>query len=80
MTRLSDRKTRLIIETADVVRERGKSREVIIEPSPYIAVIRLKGRRQRLEVSWAGIYMFAARVAADKARAEKKAARKAGKR
>jgi len=78
MTRLASRKSRLLIETSDMVRERGKLREVILEPHPYTVVVRLKGMRQRYEVSYAGIYNLAARLAAEKARQERKL-RKAGK-
>ena len=77
MTRLASRKSRLLIETSDTVRERGKLREVVLEPHPYTVSVRLKGMRQRFEVSYAGIYHFAAKVAAEKARAERKA-KKAG--
>ena len=78
MTRLASRKSRLLIETSDMVRERGKLREVILEPHPYTVVVRLKGMRQRYEVSYAGIYNLAARLAAEKARQER-TLRKAGK-
>jgi hypothetical protein len=77
MTRLEKRKSRLIVETSDTVRERGKLRAVILEPSPYLVAVRLKGLRQRYEVSYAGIYAFAARIAADKARQERAERRKA---
>jgi hypothetical protein len=72
MTALSHRKSKLTFETADVFRFRGKLREVVIEAQPYTALIRLKGTRQRFEVSWAGIYNLAAKIAADRARTERK--------
>ena len=79
MTRLDKRKSRLVVETSDTVRERGALREVILEfhSSGYTLAVRLKGCRQRYDISPAGIYNLAARVAADKARQERKAARKA---
>jgi hypothetical protein len=73
MTHLARRKSRLVFATSDTSRYRGKLREVIIEVSPYIATCRLAGTRTRFEVSWAGIYEFAARIHADKQRAERKA-------
>ena len=76
MTSLAQRKSKLTIETSDTVREHGKLREVTIEATPYYAVVRLKGLRQRFEVSWAGIYNQAVKIAVEKQRAERKARRK----
>lgn len=73
MTALAKRKSRLTFETSDAVRYRGRLREVVIEATEYTAAVRLKGTRQRFEMSWAGIYNHAVRVAVEKARAEKKA-------
>ena len=80
MTRLDKRKSKLLLETSDTVRERGRFREVIVEPhsNGYTLSVRLKGCRMKYDLSWGGIYAFAARVAADRARAEKKAKRKGG--
>jgi hypothetical protein len=77
MTALAKRKSRLTFETSDSVRYRGKLREVVIEASEYTAAVRLKGTRQRFEISWAGIYDRAAKIAVEKARAERQAQRKA---
>lgn len=78
MTALSERKTRLTFETADVVRERGKQREVVIEcESAYYASVRLKGTRTRFQISYAAIYQAAARIEAMRLRSEKLAAKKA---
>jgi len=76
MTSLAQRKSKLTIETSDTVRERGKLREVTIEATPYYAVVRLKGLRARFEVSWAGIYDQAVKIAVEKQRAGRKARRK----
>ncbi len=76
MSTLTQRKTRLIFETAGVVRERGKLREVIIEAQPYLCVVRLKGMRKRLLVSWPVIHNVAAKIAAEEARAKRKTQRK----
>ena len=56
MTTLSNRKTRLVFETADTVRENSKLRAVIIEAQPMIAYVRLKGTRRAFPISYAAIY------------------------
>lgn len=76
MGKLTQRKTKLTFETASEVRYRRQDRALIIEAEPTHVVIRLKGTRQRLSLSWDGIYAYAALKAADKVRAEKKAAKK----
>lgn len=78
MTALDQRKTRLTFETADTVRERGKSRPVVIEAvTPYYCNVRLKGTRTVFPISYGAIYGAAAKIAAQQARAEKLAAKKA---
>jgi hypothetical protein len=76
MTRLSKRKTRLVITTEDLVRERRKLREVVVEAHPHHAEVRLLGLRKSYVISWAGIYNLAVRNAVEKERAAKKAAKK----
>lgn len=76
MMALSERKTRLIFETDDTVRERGKSRSVVIEARPRYAVVHLKGTRTRFTASWDAIYHLAARIEADRLRREKAEAKK----
>jgi hypothetical protein len=76
MTALAKRKSRLTFETSDCIRYRGKLREVVIEATEYTASVRLKGTRGRFEISWAGVYNLAVKVAVEKARAERKAKRK----
>lgn len=76
MTSLEKRKSQLRIITSDVVREHGKLREVVLEAHPYYATVRLKGMRSGYQVSWAGIYNMAVRLHVERARAEKKAAKK----
>jgi hypothetical protein len=76
MTSLGKRKTRLIFTTCDTVRERGKLREVVIEAQTHYAVVRLAGMRKRFPISYATIYQTAAKIAAERLRAEKKAKRK----
>ena len=75
MTALSKRKTRLVVEFSDAVRERGKLREIIMELTPYGMRIKLKGMRQWFDLSPASAYNQAVLkfVAAQKA---EKAAKK----
>jgi hypothetical protein len=75
MTSLAHRKTRLQFETSDVIRYKGRLREIVIEATEYTAHVRLKGTRTRFEISWAGVFNLAAKIAAEKARAERKAKR-----
>ena len=75
MTSLATRKTRLHFTTSDAVRYRGRLREIVIEATEYTAHVRLKGTRTRFEISWAGVFNQAAKIAAEKARAERKARR-----
>ncbi len=79
MTALDQRKTRLTFQTADELRESGKSRAVVIEAEPEYAVFRLKGTRHRISISWVGLYQFAAKCEADRARRDKLTGRKAKK-
>jgi len=79
MTALDQRKTRLTFQTADELRETGKTRAVIIEAEPAFAVFRLKGTRHRISVSWVGLYQFAAKCEADRARRDKLTDRRAKK-
>lgn len=74
MTKLSERRTKLKIETADVVRDRGRTyREVVIEATPLVARVRLKGTRRSYDVNWSTIYELCCKIAAENARREKKA-------
>ena len=73
MTSLAKRKTRLLVEFSDCVRERGKLREVTMELTPYGLSVRLKGMRSSFEISPAAVYNRAVLLAVEKARSEKKA-------
>lgn len=75
MTALTERKSRLRIETSDTCRESGAYREVILEAHPFHAIVRLKGLRTSYEVSWSSIYSLAVKQAVDAERREKKAKR-----
>lgn len=78
MTRLADRKTRLTAVTNATARYRSRDRAVVAEIHPETVVLRLAGTRTRYEVSWRGIFDFAARVQAERERAARKARRKGG--
>lgn len=76
MTSLAKRKTRLSFETSDTMRYRGKLREIVVEANEFTASVRLKGTRQRFEVSWAGVFNQAVKLDVQKKREERKARRK----
>jgi hypothetical protein len=78
VTSLSDRKTKLVFETSDQVRERGAWRTVIVEARPGHCVLRLKGCRTSFTLCYGTAYQVAQKLAADAARREKAA--KKGKR
>ena len=72
MGNLVQRKTKLVFQTADCYRERGKLREVVIEANPLTATIWLKGTRTRFSLPWSAFYALAAKAAAEQKRREKK--------
>ena len=72
MTALRARRTKLSFETDREIRGRA----IVVEPTPWVCVIRLKGLRHRFEVPWDTIFTKGALLSADKLRAERKAARK----
>jgi hypothetical protein len=76
MSQLIKRKSKLVFTTSDTARYKGSERQIIIEATPFYAVCRLAGTRTRYEMSWAGIFNFAAAAFANKERAERKANRK----
>ena len=75
---LQKRKSRLTFETSAEIRERGKYRPVVVQAEPDFARIRLKGMKHYVDVSWEGIYHFASKVAADRARTAKKIQKRDG--
>jgi hypothetical protein len=77
MTRLSNRKRRLVLETAQSIRERGKDRPIVAEPTDAVLQLRLKGTRRVLVVNWSTIYYHAAKLHADLTRRQREEARKA---
>jgi len=77
MTKLSERKTRLLFETEAVARYRGKQRPIVIEPDMqgHTLALRLKGTRVRYEISRGAVFDQAAKIYADRVRYERKMAR-----
>jgi hypothetical protein len=78
MTNLVTRKTKLIFTSADVMREQGKFREVVIEAHPLHATLRLKGLRTGYDIPWSSIWSMAVRADVEKKRAEKRKAKRGG--
>ncbi|MDE2020841.1 MAG: hypothetical protein KGJ13_10940 [Patescibacteria group bacterium] len=70
---MDQRKSKLVVEFSDCVRERGRLREVTMEFSPYGIHVRLKGMRQGFDVSPASVYNLAVSKFVTAKRAEKKA-------
>lgn len=75
MTRLAERKTRLTVITNAMARYRGKDRDVVVEIKADTAVLRLSGTRTRYEVSWRGVFDWAAKVQAERERMARKSRR-----
>lgn len=75
MAALSTRKSRLRVEFSETYRERGRQREVIMELTPWSLRVRLKGMRQTFDISPVAVYQTAARIEAERIRAEKRKAR-----
>jgi hypothetical protein len=71
MTTLRSRKTRLTFETDQEVRYRGKMRPLIVEPTPWMCGVRLKGTRIRYEIPWYAIFLKGAQICADEKRRNK---------
>ncbi len=62
MSKIETRKHKLVIDTPATI----KGRRLVLELSDYWLTIRPKGTRQRLQVSYEGIYWLAARVEASR--------------
>jgi hypothetical protein len=77
LSKLCDRKSRLIAEFSETIRERGRSREIIVQLSPYNIRVKLKGTRSWYDLNPASCYNLAVSKEVARLRAEKAAARKA---
>ncbi len=74
MTELIKRKTRLVLQTPYLIR----NRPMIAHVEAAGLRLRERGRRYTLEISWAQIYNRAAEIAAERSRREVRGARAAG--
>ena len=64
MRKLTQRKRRLIVETPCVIR----GRPLVVDVEASGLQLREKGRRSKIDISWAQIYNRAAEIAADRLR------------
>jgi len=74
LTELIKRKTRLVLQTPYLVR----GRPMIAHVEAAGLRLREKGRRFRLEISWAQVYNRAAEIAAERSRREARGEKAAG--
>jgi hypothetical protein len=72
MTRLIDRRRRLVLETPLLI---GK-RPLVVVVQPWGLVLRQKGCHQNLTITWAQVWNRAAIIAAEDKRAERRSSRK----
>jgi hypothetical protein len=72
LTKLRERKTRLIVTTGGEIKERGKYRPIVLELKPDVMFVRLGGTRRTLPISYEDIYYTSAKRQADRLRAEKR--------
>lgn len=79
MTKLTERKSKLVFTAEAAERYRGKLRNIVIEPGNdgYNLTVRLHGTRVRYPLSWNCVFTLAAKKFAEQQRQEKIAARKA---
>lgn len=77
MTVLSKRKTALSFITEDCIRYRGRLRRVVMEVhrNGTTGDVRLEGTKTRFAFSFAGVYNHAVKVAVEKEKLAKKAAK-----
>lgn len=79
MTKLQERRTRLIIETPIEIKSQGKYRNIVLDCKPGGCLVRLKGTRKTFSIAWETVYQTAAKIEAEAKRREKREARKHGK-
>jgi hypothetical protein len=71
MTKLVQRKRRLVLETPCVIR----GRPLMVEVEAFGVELREKGRRSKIPITWAQIFNRAAEIAADRARQARRGVR-----
>ena len=77
MSKLCERKSRLVAEFSETIRERGRFREIVVQLSPYNIKVKLKGTRSWYDLSPASCYNLAVAKEVAKQRALKAEAKKA---
>jgi hypothetical protein len=78
VTKLTERKTRLLFETEVTARYRGKDRAIVVEPDMHghTLALYLKGTRVRYAGGWGEVFDLFAKLHADRVRYERQMARK----
>lgn len=76
MTKLQERRTKLVIETPIEIKSQGRYRTIILDCKPGGCLVRLKGTRKTFTIAWETIYQTAARIEAEAKRREKREAAK----
>jgi hypothetical protein len=61
MSKLTERKSRLVVETANTVYDRRRQREILMELKPDYMVLRLKGTRAQFVLSYTSALNLAIR-------------------
>ena len=77
MSKLCERKSRLVAEFSETIRERGRSREIVVQLSPYNIKVKLKGTRRWYDLAPASCYNLAVAKEVARQRAARAEARKA---
>jgi hypothetical protein len=71
MSKLSQRKSKLVVETDNAVYDRRRQREIVVELKPGHMVFRLKGTRQSYVLSYTSALNLAIRNEVARRRLEK---------
>ncbi len=76
MSKLIERKSRLVVETENVVYDKGRYRKIIVELRPSFMILRLKGTRAEFTHAYTSSLNQA--ITADKIRKRLEKAKKKG--
>ena len=71
MSKLAERKTRLMVETDNAVYDRRRQREIVVELKPSYMILRLKGTRAAYIITYTSVLNQAIRNEAIRKRLEK---------
>jgi hypothetical protein len=61
VSKLTERKSRLVVETANTVYDRRREREILMELKPGYMILRLKGTRAEFNLSYVSALNLAIR-------------------